>query len=985
MATIAELLVKIGGDGSGLRKELQASQRQIKRSFGSEALEASGKAATAIGVFAAAIGAAGVASIGLAGKLRMTQKAFETLTGNAETAKDMIGDLKALDDKSSFSFDTYAKGAQKLLALGTAADQVIPTLTAIGDASAALGQGEEGIDRIVLALSQMTAKGKVSAQEMNQLAENNVQGWRYLSEATGKSVAEVQKMAENGMLNGAAAVKTIISGMERDFKGSMDKIADETPIVWNTIVSSAEQILAGIGPAIDEAFGINKTLIKVRDYLVEFKKSIDSIGIRDTLEKMVPPGASVAITALAGAITGAAIPALKLLQINAVQALRPLIPYIVVGAAVAAAIWLLWKPISSAVEYLGKFEIIAYTAKAALIALGGALAAISFQALIPAIVSASTVMVGFAASAWAAISPLLPFVAAAAAAAAIAFVIVKAWEPLSRLFKAVWDIAVSWTKQAWANILKIVDEKVLKLLKSIQPIADIFGGAVSSSVNSWVSKASDSLEEVKKASEQAKLEGKSAQEALTQAWKDTGKAVTSEANKIVKATKDIAATPKTSTTGTTSVSSDGLVQNSGSGNEAKELKKNAQIWDEVTDSANEYKKTVESIDLKGVNKQKFDIESNAAEKIDEMQRKYRDWATEYKTSTADQQKEFKKAWEANGIQFETTSDGMVDFTKQIAAEQVTIEKQKNKEIEDLHYARTKYQENLDKAYNDGNIKDYTTLLASQQALDEQDLKGRQQFLDAYYEAWKNTHQSAIATMTQVVMGMGDSIGTFFSDVLSGASSLKDAWEDLGENVAQVLANMIANFIAAEIEMVALKVVAEAFGITISNNNQKTDAAVQSQAAVTAAMVAGIAVQIAAAVVSTQTIAKVSESTAAEIAAAWAVAAAMVSLASYGANSVPAMVGIGATVALSTALAAVPALAKGGITTGPTLAEIGESKHYKEAVVPLSKKRLEKYGFGGSGGPTANVNQYNYGDINTKVDYDEIQTDLGNAVKFALMG
>jgi tape measure domain-containing protein len=347
MATIAELLVKINANSSGLRKEIASSQRQMKRAFGPEALETSSAAAGLLGVLTAAIGATGVASVSLAGKLSMTQKALETLTGSAETAKNMIGDLKKLDDKSSFSFETYAKGAQKLLALGTAADQVIPTLTTVGDASAALGQGEEGIDRIILALSQMTAKGKVSAQEMNQLAENNVQGWRYLSEAMGVSIAEVMKLAEKGSINGRAAVQTILAGLQKDYKGSMDKIANETPIVWNTIVSSAGQILAGIGPTVDKAFGINKTLIKARDYLVEFKASVDKVGIKETLEEMVPPGVSIAITVLAGAITGAAIPALKSLAINAVAALAPLLPYIAVGAAVAAAVWGITKAVDA--------------------------------------------------------------------------------------------------------------------------------------------------------------------------------------------------------------------------------------------------------------------------------------------------------------------------------------------------------------------------------------------------------------------------------------------------------------------------------------------------------------------------------------------------------------------------------------------------------------------------------------------------------------
>jgi len=49
LVTVAELFVRIGGDSSALRKEIAASQRQLKRGFSSDALKISGAAA---GLFA---------------------------------------------------------------------------------------------------------------------------------------------------------------------------------------------------------------------------------------------------------------------------------------------------------------------------------------------------------------------------------------------------------------------------------------------------------------------------------------------------------------------------------------------------------------------------------------------------------------------------------------------------------------------------------------------------------------------------------------------------------------------------------------------------------------------------------------------------------------------------------------------------------------------------------------------------------------------
>lgn len=113
-----------------------------------------------------------------------------------------------------------------------------------------------------------------------------------------------------------------------------------------------------------------------------------------------------------------------------------------------------------------------------------------------------------------------------------------------------------------------------------------------------------------------------------------------------------------------------------------------------------------------------------------------------------------------------------------------------------------------------------------------------------------------------------------------------------------------------------------------------------------------------------------------------VAQMLVSLATQGANSAPAMAGITATVILANSLAAVPGLAKGGIVTGPTTALIGEGR-YNEAVLPLNKQYLERVGLVQDNAPTVNAVQNNYGDINTDVDFDDLQAAFGSMLQSAL--
>lgn len=69
MATVAQLLIKIGADASELKKQLDSTKKQIHSAFGSDFLRVSNRAALAIAGIGAAIAAAGVKAVEAAGKL----------------------------------------------------------------------------------------------------------------------------------------------------------------------------------------------------------------------------------------------------------------------------------------------------------------------------------------------------------------------------------------------------------------------------------------------------------------------------------------------------------------------------------------------------------------------------------------------------------------------------------------------------------------------------------------------------------------------------------------------------------------------------------------------------------------------------------------------------------------------------------------------------------------------------------------------------
>ena len=148
--------------------------------------------------------------------------AFNTMLG-PERAKKMIADLVEFAKTTPFEMAGLNKATQQMLAYGFAADDVIPMLTDVGNATAALGAGQQGIDAITRALGQMHGKGVAASQEMMQLTEVGIPAWEYLAKALHTDVAGAMEMVTKKAVSADVAIAAIRAGMQGDFGGLMIK------------------------------------------------------------------------------------------------------------------------------------------------------------------------------------------------------------------------------------------------------------------------------------------------------------------------------------------------------------------------------------------------------------------------------------------------------------------------------------------------------------------------------------------------------------------------------------------------------------------------------------------------------------------------------------------------------------------------------------------------------------------------------------------
>lgn len=364
MATIADLLVKIGADTSDLRKELNATKRQIKTAFGSEALDVSKKSLAVLGGIGAGLAALGVASVKAGASLQSTKTAFTNMLGSAEKAQDFLGKMQDFAAKTPFEFSQVSQAAQKFIAFGFSAEQVIPTLTAVGDAAAGVGLGAEGINRITLALGQMAAKSKVQAGEMMQLTETGIPAWKMLADQIGVSVPEAMSMVSKGAIDAATGITALVSGMEQSFGGMMDQQSQTISGTWSTLMDGLEQSAAQVGLQIAEALNLTGLFQSLGDMLTNFAATVQSSGLTEALLTAIPPEFQAGIILIVSILTGLAIPAISLFVTKVTLMAAPFIaavtaaaPFIAVAAAVATALYAIVKSGMTVEDVLGTMGI----------------------------------------------------------------------------------------------------------------------------------------------------------------------------------------------------------------------------------------------------------------------------------------------------------------------------------------------------------------------------------------------------------------------------------------------------------------------------------------------------------------------------------------------------------------------------------------------------------------------------------------------------
>lgn len=149
------------------------------------------------------------------------------LGGNEQEAQKLLDTLKEMANTTPYEATDLVKATQKMMAFGISAEDSLKYLNMLGDV--AMGDANK-MDSLTLAFSQISASGKASMEDINQMIDQGFNPLTIVAQKTGESMADLRDRVSDGGVSfeeiaGAFQTATSEGGI---FYQSMDKASETT-------------------------------------------------------------------------------------------------------------------------------------------------------------------------------------------------------------------------------------------------------------------------------------------------------------------------------------------------------------------------------------------------------------------------------------------------------------------------------------------------------------------------------------------------------------------------------------------------------------------------------------------------------------------------------------------------------------------------------------------------------------------------------------
>ena len=247
--------------------------------------------------------------------------AFKTFLGSANKAQKAVNAIKKESENSPFDTSELIQANQMLITTGESAKNSRKTISALADAIALTGGGNDTLSRMASNLQQIKNIGKASAADIKQFGMAGIDIYGVLADYTGKSTAEVKKMditykdlsaalqkaaSEGGKYyGGQSEMANTLTGQVSRLKKSFQSLLGELSESLMPIIKSFADKLQGVVDWIKNLDESQKSMItKIGLAIVALGPALIIIGKIISFGGMILGGLSKITSLIAGLTTG---------------------------------------------------------------------------------------------------------------------------------------------------------------------------------------------------------------------------------------------------------------------------------------------------------------------------------------------------------------------------------------------------------------------------------------------------------------------------------------------------------------------------------------------------------------------------------------------------------------------------------------------------------------------------------------------------------
>ena len=190
--------------------------------------------------------------IGKTAQLETQTRSLQVLTGELETAKQIVRELQSFAAVTPFTSSELIESAKRLKAFGVDTEKLVDTTQRLADVSGATGAR---LNEVATAYGQIQAKGRLQGEELLQLQERGIALQDELQKMYGLTGEEFQDAMRKGQISSEAVEVAIVRLTEKGGKYADGAISQSDTLAgkFSTLIDGIENIARTIGTVLAPA------------------------------------------------------------------------------------------------------------------------------------------------------------------------------------------------------------------------------------------------------------------------------------------------------------------------------------------------------------------------------------------------------------------------------------------------------------------------------------------------------------------------------------------------------------------------------------------------------------------------------------------------------------------------------------------------------------------------------------------------------------